>query len=800
MSRFRELIEKKTLLCDGPMGTMLQASVLKEGQCPELLNIEKPDDVIAVHKAYINAGADILETNTFGANRVKLSAYGLENQTKKINSTAVDIAKKAAGNNVLVAGNIGPTGKFLEPVGDLTFGEALEIFTEQISALAEVDLFILETFSDIKEIRAAVIAAKSLGETPIAALMTFQPDGNTLLGTSPEAAAVTLDALGVDALGTNCGLGPDGVLDVLRRMAAVTELPLVSMPNAGIPRLVDGKTVFPASPDDVARLTEDFLSIGTGIMGGCCGNTPEHIKRLKEEIAKHGASPVSRILPDPGATSLSSRGSVLFIGGNSPMRAIGERLNPTGRKVMAEAVTSGNLSLYQDQARQQVEAGAHMLDVNVGVPGVDEPAIMHSAVLLVQQTCSVPLSIDSPRLEVVEAGLMASDGKPLVNSVTGEEESLNAVLPLVSRYGAAVLGLCLDENGIPEKAEQRLKIAERILEKAKSQGIEPRNLLIDCLVLSAGAEQEIVAETLKAVRLVREKLGLNTVLGVSNVSFGLPARENLNAAFLAMAASAGLSAAIVNPMNETLMKILAASRVILNQDANALDYIRIYSDIEEVKAPDNAAASDTEQLHTTVVEGNEQRAGELAAKLLDSGMAPLQISEEVLIPAMSEVGGKFARNEYFLPQVLMSANAMKAAFGPIRESLLGQDLPSRGKILIATVEGDIHDIGKNIVITLLENHAYDVVDLGKNVSADTIVERAKAEECQAIGLSALMTTTMIKMKEAVSTIKDAGLGVPVVVGGAAVTQQFADEIGADGYANDATTAVELFNKFIGQKG
>ena len=800
MSRFRELIFEKVLLCDGAMGTMLQASALRDGQCPELLNLENPEAVGAVHSAYARAGSDIVETNTFGGNRVKLASYNLENRVGPVNSAAVKLARKAVGDNVLVAGSVGPTGRFVEPVGDLTFEEARDIFAEQISALEGVDLILLETFSDIKELKAAVVAARSAADIPVAALMTFEPSGSTLLGTSPEAAAVTLDALGVDAVGANCGLGPEGILEVLRRMAAVTEVPLVSMPNAGLPKLIDGETVFPASPEDVSAIVEDLISIGAGIIGGCCGNTPDHIVCLRQEIDRHGARPVSRILPDPGATSFSSRGSVCFLGGNSPLKIIGERLNPTGRKVMGEAVRSGDLAVYQEEALRQVEAGAHMLDVNVGVPGIDEPAMMGRAVSLIQRSCPVPLCIDSPRPEVVEAGLAASDGKPLINSVTGEKSSLKAVLPLARRYGAAVLGLCLDESGIPDTAEKRLVVAERILKKAVEAGLEPRDILIDCLVLSAGAEQEIVEETLKTVRMVREKLGLNTLLGISNVSFGLPARDSLNAAFLAMAASSGLSAAIANPMNETIMKIYSASKVILNQDTNALDYIGKYTDADSASGTETAAdSSDEELLFAAVVKGDDNSAGDLSAKLLESGMEPLDISEKVLIPAITEVGGRFAKNEYFLPQVIMSARSMKAAFEPIRQSLLGKELPTKGKVLIATVEGDIHDIGKNIVITLLESYGYEVLDLGKNVPAASIVEAAISEKCSAIGLSALMTTTMIKMKEAVAAVKAAGMNIPVVVGGAAVTSQFAEEIGADGYAGDATEAVALFNRFIGNE-
>ena len=802
MSAFRDRIRERTLLLDGAMGTMLQAAALKPGQCPELLNVDHPGAVADVHRAYRNAGADAVETNSFGGNRIKLSAFGLEGRTRELNLAAVTVAREAAGADVLVGASVGPTGRFVQPVGDLTFEKAFDVFSEQIGALAEggADFVIFETFSDIKELRAAVMAANAVCGLPVVALMTFEPTGQTLLGGTPEAAAVTLEALGVAALGANCSLGPDGILQVLSRMASVTELPLAGLPNAGMPVLRDGVTVFPAGPEEMAGTLTGFLDIGVGIFGGCCGTTPDHIKRFRETLDA-GPAPSPRSLTDPEATRLSSRQSVLFIGGNSPIRAIGERLNPTGRRALAEAVRAGRFDVYREEARSQAEAGADMLDVNVGVPGIDEAQAMGQAVLAVQQAAAVPMSVDSPRPEVIEAGLQAADGKVLINSVTGEAESLDKVLPLAARYGAAVLGLTLDEKGIPYRAEDRVAIARRILEAAAGYGLSPRDVMIDCLTLSAGAEQESVMQTIETLRIVGTELGLNTLLGVSNISFGLPGRESLNAAFLAMAASAGLSAAIVNPFHRVSMDILSASRVILNQDPKAARYIQRHTGKDErTGAEEEAAVSPEESLRRSVIEGNPDTARTLSAQILAAGTPPMELGEKVLIPAMSEVGDRFARNEYFLPQVLMSAKAMKEAFEPIREMLKGQDIPSRGHIVIATVEGDIHDIGKNIVITLLENHGFQVTDLGKNVAADEIVRTAVESGCDGIGLSALMTTTMAKMKEAVRAIRDAGLQMPVVVGGAAVTEDFAGEIGADGYAEDATAAVSLFLNLIEAKG
>lgn len=802
MSFFSDLIKERTLLCDGAMGTMLQEAGIAAGTCPELLNVEDPDTIRSIHRAYIQAGADIIETNTFGGSSVKLSSYGLDDRTEELNQAAVKVAIEAADGRALVGGSIGPTGRFVTPVGDMTFEEAVDIFTRQAGAIAAAgaDLILLETFSDIKEIRAAAIAIRAITDIPILAHMTFEPSGLTLLGSSPEAAAVTLEAAGVDMIGSNCGLGPDGILDVLRRMSSVTDLPLIAMPNAGMPRLEGDRTVFPASPEEMAEPVPEFLGIGTAVIGGCCGTTPDHISKMREALDAAGKRS-DRILTDPGVTRFSSRGTVLFMGGASPLRTVGERLNPTGRKALARSVLDGKFDPYREEASRQVEAGAQMLDVNVGVPGIDEEQAMMEAVLAVQQAVSVPLSIDSPRPEVIEAGLKAADGKVLINSVTGEKESLEKVLPLARRYGAAVLGLTLDNEGIPPTAQGRLAIARRILEAARRAGIPDQDLLIDCLTLSAGAEQDKVVETLKALSLVRNELHLNTVLGVSNISFGLPAREYLNAAFLAMAASSGLSAAIVNPFHETSMGILASSRVILNQDRQASGYIALYSGSGDRIDPSSARdMGDEEALELAVVQGHPDRARELAENLLRQGVEPMALGEKVLIPAMSEVGERFARNEYFLPQVMMSARAMKAAFAPLKEAMKGMDVPSRGRILMATVEGDIHDIGKNIVITLLENHGYEVIDLGKNIPADEIAREADRGGINAIGLSALMTTTMVRMKEAVDVLRETGLALPVVVGGAAVTQDYADKIGAQGYARDATEAVNVFSRLIANGG
>jgi 5-methyltetrahydrofolate--homocysteine methyltransferase len=811
--RFRELLAaRKPILFDGAMGTMLQEGALPPGAPPEGLNLSRPDAVAAVHRAYAEAGAMVVQSNTFGGNRIKLAAFGLADEAERINASAVRLAKAAVGDRVLVAGDIGPTGRFIAPLGDLAFDEAVGVFAEQAAALAEAgaDLLVLETFSDVRELRAALIGARSACSLPLVASMTFEPSGRTLLGTPPEAAAITLEAAGASVVGANCGLGPAAMVAILRRMAGATALPLLYMPNAGLPRLERGRTLFSAGPDEVAAPATELLNLGVACLGGCCGTTPAHIARLAQETSR-----VTRLAPrglaDRHAVRLSSRRGFVLLGGNAPLRIIGERLNPTGRRALAQSLREGDFSRYREDARAQAAAGAHLLDVNVGAPGIDEVAAMALAVAAVQEGAPVPLVLDSPRPEVLEEGLRAADGKVLLNSVTGEADSLARVLPLARRYGAAVLGLTLDGRGIPPRAEDRLAIAERIVAAARRVGLGADDVVIDCLTLSAGAEQENVAETLRAVRLVREKLGVAVSLGVSNVSFGLPSREGINSAFLAMAAGSGLSAAIVNPFSAA-METAAACRVILNQDTGSREWIAGHSAAEALAkaapadkpgmaAPPPGGAKATpatpeDQLALAVIDGDDRRAGELAEALLAAGTPPIEMGERVLIPAMTRVGELFARSEYFLPQVVASARAMKAAFVPVRERLRGLDLPSRGSILVATVEGDIHDIGKNMVVTLLENHGYAVTDLGKNVPAEALVKAALASRPDAIGLSALMTTTMGKMREAVAALRAAGVASPVAVGGAAVTGEFAAEIGADGFAPDATSAVALFARLV----
>ncbi|MRR54963.1 MAG: 5-methyltetrahydrofolate--homocysteine methyltransferase [Deltaproteobacteria bacterium] len=792
---FLEVIRERILVLDGAMGTMLQERGLKPGQSPEELNLTLPEVVAGVHRAYHDAGADIIVTNTFGGNREKLSHYGLEGRLREINRAGVTIAREIAGNSAYVAASIGPTGKFVEPVGDLSFDAMAAIFREQAEALIEAgaDLITLETFLDIKEIRAAVIAIRELSATiPIIAMLTFDDMGRSVLGTPPEAAAITLDAVGADIIGSNCGLGVDGIYEILRSMRRVTERPLISQANAGLPILKDGKTIFPGTPEEMTAYHDRMLELGVRIIGGCCGTTPEHIRAIRDAL-KGKERPFSAVAAEPGLTWLSSRSGIAAIGDNQPAAIIGERINPTGKKAFAAELREGKISYIRREAAEQTAAGATLLDVNVGTPGIDEPATMEQAVFCVSGAVTVPLVLDSSNPEALERGLKAVDGKPLINSVTGEEKSLQRVLPLVKKYGAAVIGLALDEKGIPETADGRTAVAAKILDAARKLGIPRQDLIIDCLTLTVSAEQKQAVETLAAIRQVKDSLSLNTVLGVSNISFGLPSRPLISSTFFAMALQAGLDAAIINPKEQAMMDVWRAAMVLLQKDPRAASYIEAYrdkqtTDTSEAQAP--ATPLDIKGLLSrAIIDGNKEGIRELVEQALGEGLTPLQVSNEGLLPGLEEVGRRFAKNQVFLPQVMLSAETMQTAFARLKEEMNQGSFATAGKILMATVEGDIHDIGKNIVCTLLENHGFEVIDLGKNVPAARIIQEARERKVDAVGLSALMTTTMAEMENVIRKLHEEGVKTFTMVGGAVVTEDYAKEIGADLYARDAMEAV-----------
>lgn len=802
----QEELKKRVLIIDGAMGTMLQQRGLKPGECPEMFGLEHPEILEEVHRMYVEAGADIIETNTFGANWYKLAEYGLEGRAAEINAEAVKIALRAAQGRALVALSVGPTGRLLKPMGDVEFDDLYAAFAEQVRAAekAGADLISIETMTDVGELRAALIAARECTSLPVIAHLTFEPDGRTLMGTDPVTAALIIEALGALAVGANCSGGARQLKPIIEQMAQTTGLYISVEPNAGLPQLVDGKTVFPETPDEMARYAVELRAAGANIIGGCCGTTPDHIKAIAAAVK--GTSPVKRE-PQP-VWAFCSRTRHILVGEPHYPLFIGERINPTARKKLAQDIKDGRMEMVVEEARKQVEAGAPMLDVNMGVPGIDEPEAMKKAVLEIQTAVDVPISIDSTNPEAIEAALKTFVGRPLINSTTGENKSLERILPLARKYGAAVLGLCLDERGIPATAEGRLEVAEKIYRRAREYGLKDQDIYMDCLVKTASAEQAQVMETLRALGLVKSKLGVKTALGVSNVSHGLPAREILNSTYLAMAWSHGLDLPIINPFDERMQEVTRAAAVLMNRDPYASRYIDIYKDsttrlvVEKKTAEDIKKDGEPEgqslnsRIREAVIKGQKNQIVDLVKQALEAGKEPMEIVNTCLIPAIEEVGELYDRKVYFLPQLMLSAETMKEGFGYLKPLMLKGSSQDRGTIVLATVEGDIHDIGKNIVAIMLENYGYRVVDLGKDVSAEVIIEAAEKENADIVGLSALMTTTMPRMKEVIDLARERKLRARIMVGGAVLNQEYAERIGADGYAPDARAAVQVAKSLI----
>jgi 5-methyltetrahydrofolate--homocysteine methyltransferase len=794
----RELLARKVVIFDGATGTMLQEAAPGH-TVPDLLNMERPEIVQELHRAYVDAGAEVILTNTLGASPIKLEASRVAGLAADINARAAKLAKVAAGDRALVAGDIGPTGRLVEPLGDLSFWDAYDAFRIQAEALAEggVDLILIETMSDLKEAKAALLAAKEATGLPVIVTMTFDEEFVTPTGTDPATAANVLASMGAFAVGANCSTGPRPMVEVIGRMAQVVSVPILAQPNAGLPELIDGRTVFSLGPEGFAGHMERFVAVGAGMVGGCCGTTPEHIRVLIERLGD--ARPVARSVPP--ALRLSSRMRTIAIGGEHPFAIVGERINPTNREDLTTEILDGRTETILRDARGQIDAGAHVLDVNVGVPGADEVTMMRKAALAIENSVSAPLSIDSVGEGVFDETVVALAGKPLLNSVTGAQERMDAVLPLAARFGTGVVCLALDESGIKSSAEARVNVLRKIIETAERYGVPRGNLILDTLTLALSAEQERVPETLKAVGIISRELKLPTILGVSNVSHGLPDRGVLNASFLAMAMAEGLDAAIMNPLDERMMETLRASSVLTLRDRDSANYIREHMKKRKKKgkaAPPPPADDSIEgRLRQTVIDGATDEIEPLLDAALAAGQEARALNDTVLIPALQEVGRNFEKKECFLPQMMLSAETVERAFRKLKPLFPKTgEADTKGTVVVATVEGDVHDIGKNILASLMEGHGYAVVDLGRNVPAGTIVEAAKEHAADVVALSALMTTTVTQIPVVLSALKDAGLKCKTMVGGAVVTKRFAKSVGADGYAKDAAAAMGLLEDLL----
>lgn len=779
---------RKPLFFDGAMGTILQEKGLAAGEAPELWNLLHPKDVLSVHISYLEAGVDIISANTFGANPFKCQENGVE--PEEVIAAGVRLAHQAveqAGHGV-VALDIGPSGKLLFPMGDLAFEEAVNAFAQMASAGADAgaDCVLIETMNDLYEVKAALLGVKEATSLPVFVTTTFDESGKLLTGGDIKAVAAVLEGLGADAIGMNCGLGPKQMLALIKELRSLTSLPLVVNPNAGLPRERNGHTFFDVGPEEFSSCMKEIVLAGAWVIGGCCGTTPEHLRQTVKLCKGLSCQP----LPEVSSTIVTS-GCKAVEFGREPI-IIGERINPTGKSRFKQALRDNDLPYILGEGIAQQEAGAHLLDVNVGLPEIDEQAMMCKVVTELQSLSPLPLQIDTSDPETMASAMRVYNGKPLVNSVTAKQSSMRAIFPLVKKYGGVVIGLTITENGIPETAQGRVEAARLIVETAKEYGIDKRNIIIDPLTMAVSAGQDAALVTLDALSRIRRELGVYTSLGVSNVSFGLPQRENVTSAFFLMALQAGLNAAIMNPLSHSMMRAYRSFCALSGYDEGCRAYIDAYAKTDPVTTV--TASSQELPLREAIEKGLKDKAGYAAEKLIKT-MTGLEIINREIVPALDTVGQQFEAKTLFLPQLLMSADAAKAAFEVIKFHMDGQaSEQSKLTIVIATVKGDVHDIGKNIVKVLLENYGFHVIDLGKDVMPELVVDAVKRENAGLVGLSALMTTTVANMKETIDLLHQETPTVKIMVGGAVLTQEYADMIGADFYGADAMASVRYAMK------
>lgn len=810
---FRELVKNGPVLLDGATGTNLQKAGMPVGVCPEQWILENSEVLIDLQKRYVEAGTDILFAPTFTASRIKLKEYGLEDHLEEMNRKLVALSKEAAkGTNALVAGDLTMTGEQLYPLGDLMFEDLVDVYKEQAKIIADAgaDLFVVETMMSLQECRAAVLAIREVCDLPVMVSLTYNEDGRTLYGTDPVTAVVVMQSLGADAVGMNCSTGPEAMLEPIAKMAEYAAIPLLAKPNAGMPELIDGQTVFNVEPEEFAEVGKKLVEEGAAIIGGCCGTTPEHIRALKEAVK---GIPVKAPLQTKRRMLTSERKSVeITLDGR--FMVIGERINPTGKKKLQAELKEGSLNLVRTMALEQEENGASILDINMGMNGIDEKEMMLRTIYEVTSTVDCPLCIDSSHVDIIEAALRIYPGRALINSISLEKEKFEKLLPIAKKYGAMFILLPLSDEGLPKDSAEKHGIIRTIMDEAVGIGMAKEDIIVDGLVATIGANPNAALECFETFSYCKNELELPTACGLSNISFGLPERTYVNTAFLTMAIANGLTMAIANPSQELLMNAAFASDMLLNKKESDIRYIERmnflsekYAGMERVmvqKTPAgiSAAGGETRKESTgsgvfqAVLKGNKEHVLEEVKKMLDGGAKPDEIINEHLIAAINEVGELFDKKKYFLPQLISSANTMKLAIEYLEPMLERSNTEAMATIVVATVEGDIHDIGKNLVVLMLKNYGYHVIDLGKDVPADVIVDTAMNEGAKVIGLSALMTTTMMRMKDVVELAKEKGCTAKIVIGGAAITESFSDEIGADGYSKDAAECVKLVERLL----
>lgn len=804
---WKTLTQSRILFLDGATGSNLSKRGMPAGVCPEKWILENTEKLIGLQMDFIEAGTDILYAPTFTGNRIKLKEYGLEDDISKINRNLVELSKEAVRRSkekypdrmVYVAGDLTMTGQQLYPIGTLQFEELVEVYKEQVAYLlmAGVDLFVVETMMSLQETRAAVLAIKETCDLPIMATLTFNDDCKTLFGTDPTTAVIVLENLGADAVGLNCSTGPDKMVSVIEEMKKVATVPIIAKPNAGLPHLEDGETVFDMQPDEFASHMKVLVEAGASIVGGCCGSTPEHIKAMVEMVK--GMTPVPWNIEKVRAISTERKTLQFDLDGR--FLVVGERINPTGKKALQAELREDNLDMVLRFAQEQKENGADILDVNVGMNGIDEKEMMLKVVNELTLASDLPLCIDSSHISVMEAALRIYPGRALINSISLEKEKFEKLIPIAKKYGAMFILLPLSDEGLPKDLEEKKQIINTILAEAKRQGFTEKDIVVDGLVNTVGANKKAAMETLETIRYCKHELGVATICGLSNISFGLPERIFVNATFLALAIGEGLTMAIANPSQGLLMNTAFATDLLMNKEEADVKYIKRVTEnpitlVAQEKAETKTEAKNQNEVSEAVIKGKRKQIISLVEGALKAGNEPQAIIETMLIPAINQVGDLFDKQIYFLPQLISSAETMKTAIDYLEPMLKKAEGNSLGKVIMATVAGDIHDIGKNLVVLMLKNYGFDVIDLGKDVPTELIIETAKKEDADIIGLSALMTTTMTEMKHVIEEAHKANLRAKIIIGGAVITQDYADEIGADGYSKDAQEAVKLVKKLL----